>query len=187
VDNHPSHQDLCQVQQKYAADIAKAKIEHWSNFLENANTTDIWSVNKYLMNPPGNGGQTRIPMLKVKGNNGIPREVNTNKGKANILSEAFFPLKLAASTVPQAHKYPDLLPPPAPVTQEQIHVHITKLSPYRVPGPDSIPNIVLQKSENLIVPYLLPIYRSMLKKWDILSQLARIHDMHTEKTQETKL
>jgi len=145
VDDHPSHQDLHQACQKYAADIAKAKIEHWSDFLENADATDIWSVNKYLTNPPGNGGQTRIPTLKVKGNDSIPREVNTNEGKANILSEAFFPPKPAASMVPQAHKYPDSLPPPVPVTQEQIHVHITKLSPYKAPGPDSIPNIVLQK------------------------------------------
>ena len=149
--------------QKYTADIAKAKIEHWSDFLENADATDIWSVNKYLMNPPGDGGQTRIPTLKVKGNDGIPREVNTNKEKANILSEVFFPPKPAATTVLQAHEYPDLLPPPTPVTQEQIHAHITKLSPYKAPGPDGIPNIVLQKLVNLIVPYLLPTYRTMLK------------------------
>jgi len=163
VDNHPSHQDLYQAHQKYVTDIAKAKIDHWSDFLENTDAADIWSVNKYLMNPSGDGGQTRIPTLKVKGNDGIPREVNTNKGKANILSEAFFLLKPAASTVPQAHKYPDPLPPSAPVTKEQIHAHIAKLSPYKAPGLDRIPNIVLQKSANLIVPYLLPIYRSMLK------------------------
>ena len=84
--------------------------------MENADAADIWSVNKYLMNPPGNRGQTRIPMLKVKGNDRIPREVNTNEEKANILSEVFFPLKLAATTVPQAHEYPDPLLPPMPVT-----------------------------------------------------------------------
>lgn len=48
------------------------------------------------------------------------------------------------------------------VTEEQIFTHIAKLSPYKAPGPDGIPNIVLQKSAHLIAPYLLLIFRSIL-------------------------
>jgi hypothetical protein len=87
------------------ADIAKAKTDHWNNYLENADSTDIWTANKYLTNPVGDGGQSRIPILKVKGSFGLTREVNTNEGKAKILAEAFFPPKPVTSTVPQEYEY----------------------------------------------------------------------------------
>lgn len=102
-------------------------------------------------------------MLKVKGSNGLVREVNTNEGKAKALAEVFFPPKPMTSSVPQEYNYPDPLPSPSPITEEQIHAHITKLEPYKAPGPDRIPNIILQKSANLIVPYLLPIYRLIMR------------------------
>lgn len=85
-----------------------------------------------------------------------------NKGKAKLLAEAFFPPKPATSTVPQEYQYPAPISSVTTVTEKQIHAHISKLSPYKAPGPDKIPNIILQKLANLVVPYLLPIYRSIL-------------------------
>jgi Reverse transcriptase (RNA-dependent DNA polymerase) len=120
-------------------------------------------VNKYISNPVGNGGRTRIPMLKVKDDNRTTREVNTNEDKAKSLAKAFFPPKPATSMVPQNYSYPTPLPSPPQVTEEQVHAHISKLSPYKAPGPDQIPNIMLQKAANFIVPYLLPIYRSIIR------------------------
>jgi Endonuclease-reverse transcriptase len=163
VEDHLSHQDLQQAQQKYAANIIKAKMDHWNSYLENADSSTIWTANKYITNPAGDGDQSRIPTLKVKGNDGFTREVNMNEGKAKVLAEVFFPPKPATSSVPQEFSYPDLLPSPLPITEEQIHAHIAKLSPFKAPGPDRIPNIILQKSANLIVPYLLPIYRSIMR------------------------
>ena len=164
IEDHPSHQDIRQARRKYAAEIAKAKTDHWNNYLENADGTDIWTVNRYLSNPIGDGGRTRVPTLKVKDDDGTTREVNTNEDKARSLAKAFFPPKPAISTVPQDYSYSPPLPSPPQVTEEQIRAHITKLSPYKAPGPDQIPNIVLQKTVNHIVPYLLPIYRSIIRR-----------------------
>ena len=104
-------------------------MDHWNNYLENTDSSTIWTANKYI----------------------------TNEGKAKALAEVFFPPKPTTSSVPQEYSYTDPLPSPPPITEEQIHMHIAKLWPYKAPGPDGIPNIVLQKLANLIVPYLLPI------------------------------
>ena len=156
MEDYSIHQDLQQAQQKYTADIAKAKIDHWNSFLEDAGEADIWMANKYLSSPVGDGGKTRIPMLKVKGSDGLTKEANTNKEKAKSLAEAFFPPKPAMSLVPQGYNYPSPLPSPPPVTEAQILTHITKLALFKAPGPDRIPNIVLQRAALLIVPCLLP-------------------------------
>ena len=163
VEDHPSHQDLKQAWQKYAADIVKAKSDHWNDYLEFADSATIWTANKSLTNPIGDGGQSRIPTLKVKGSDNTIKEVNTNEGKAKALAEVFFPPKPLVSLVPQVFNYPDPLPSSPPITEEQICAHIMKLLPYKAPGSDGIPNIVLQKSANILVPYLLPIYRSIIR------------------------
>jgi hypothetical protein len=153
--------------QKYAADIAKAKLDHWNDFLENMMSSDIWMANRCLSSPTSNGGRTRIHMLKVKGRDGQVTEVNTNEGKAKTLAEAFFPPKPAMSTVPRDYEYPSPLLSPLPVTEAQIHAHIVKLSPLKAPGPDWIPNIVLQKMLNHIVPYFLSTGQSYIMQYTI--------------------
>src|SRR5882724_5781646 len=45
------------------------------------------------------------------------------------------------------------------VTNEQIHRAIAKLGPFKVPGPDGIPNVLLVRCADLLVPHLGPIYR----------------------------
>ena len=124
MEGHPSHQDIWQACRKYAAEIVKAKTDHWNNFLKNAEGNNIWTVSKYLFNPTGDGGWTRIPTLKVKGDNGNTIEVNTNKGKAKYLAKAFFLPKPTTFSVPQDYNLPPLLPAPLQVTEEQIHYHI---------------------------------------------------------------
>jgi len=44
------------------------------------------------------------------------------------------------------------------ITREQICQHVAKLSPYKAPGPDSIPNIVLTRCIDTILEYLYYIY-----------------------------
>lgn len=90
------------------------------DFLEKATDTDIWTVNRYLTNPSGDGGQTRIPILKMVGRDGTIQEANTNENKAKMLAEAFFPPKPAASMVPQGYNYPDPCPEMPTVTEKQI-------------------------------------------------------------------
>lgn len=45
--------------------------------------------------------------------------------------------------------------------KEQIKSQLSKLKPYKAPGPNSIPNIVLTKCADALANRLLPIYRAM--------------------------
>lgn len=55
-----------------------------------------------------------------------------------------------------------MLDPPPP-TKQQIDKIICKLSKYKAPGSDGIPNIVLQKSYPIIANHLISIYRAILE------------------------
>lgn len=120
---------------------------------------DIWTANKYLKSPVGDGGAPRIPKLKVKDDEGIVTEFNENEDKAKIFAKLFFPPP-PAQVVPgeQQEEYPAPLPDPPPPNKQQIERIIRGLSPYKVPGPDGIPNIVLQKCFDILANYLLYIY-----------------------------
>jgi hypothetical protein len=50
------------------------------------------------------------------------------------------------------------------ITHDQIRRHIRKLKPYKAPGPDNIPNIVLVKCADILVNRLYCIYTAILKK-----------------------
>jgi hypothetical protein len=54
-----------------------------------------------------------------------------------------------------------LIPDPPPITSKQIEEQIHCLSLYKASGPDEIPNIVLQKSYELIADYLLHIFQAI--------------------------
>lgn len=89
--------------------------------------------------------------------------INNNKDKAKLFAKAFFPVALEMPTDFSHHNYPEPLPDPPQITLEQLTRHIRKLSPYKVHVPDGIPNIVLQKSMDLINDHLLTIFRAAIK------------------------
>jgi len=62
------------------------------------------------------------------------------------------------------HRYPWPCGRAGKITKDQILKQIKKLKPYKAPGPDSIPNIVLTKSADLLVDRLALIYKAILKK-----------------------
>jgi hypothetical protein len=49
------------------------------------------------------------------------------------------------------------------LTRDQISRHLAKLKPYKAPGPDGIPNIVLTKCADLCLDRLYNIYNAMIK------------------------
>jgi hypothetical protein len=125
---------------------------------------DIWTANKYLNNPVGDGGMPRIPTIKVRNHAGREVEVNDNEDKAKVFAKAFFPeppAQLEDEDDPE--EYPDPLPDPPAPDKRQIEKAIRRLSPFKAPGPDGIPNIVLQKCFNIIADCLLQIYRAILR------------------------
>lgn len=161
IEIHPSHRALRKIRNKYGNAIIEAKRQHWSDFLEEATADDIWTANKYLKEPVGDGGNPRIPTLKVDAPGDLAREVNTNEGKAILFGDTFFPKPPTLSGTPREYDYPDPLPNPPKITPGQIERQIRRLSPYKASGPDEIPNIVLQKSYDLIADHLLHLFQAV--------------------------
>lgn len=159
---HAVHGEYRQMRNTYAEQIWKAKVQHWVDFLENVMERDIWTANNYIKEPIGDGGKARIPTLKATDQSGRTQEFTTNEDKAEALARAFFPKKPEVSSVPPCYTYPPPLAPPEPITKDQVRRHISRLSPFKAPGPDGIPNIVLQKAVDHIIEYLVHIYRAIL-------------------------
>lgn len=76
--------------------------------------TELWTANKYLNEPVGDGGRARVPSLWAKDEHGNKVEYNSNEEKADALARAFSPCRPETS-VPEEYDYPEPLPKPAPI------------------------------------------------------------------------
>ena len=85
----------------------------------------------------------------------------TNKEKSAMLKRLMFPIKHGGCMVP-AESYGDQLPSPPEIMESQVRRHIAKLSPHKAPGADSIPNIVIKMSADIIMPHLLQIFHTTI-------------------------
>ncbi|KAF9441567.1 hypothetical protein P691DRAFT_643470, partial [Macrolepiota fuliginosa MF-IS2] len=85
-----------------------------------------------------------------------------NEEKMEALTDAFFPGRPPHSTIPEDHQY--LIPPESRmmINEAQVIANIQALAPHKAPSPDGIPNVVLQKMADLIVSYLVHIYKVIL-------------------------
>lgn len=115
-----------------------------------------------MSTPAGDGGKCRIPVLKLT-KDGQESQATTNNEKASMLAKSFFPPH-PPDEAPLQFVYPRPACEFSPITKEQIKRQLARLKPYKAPGPDSIPNIVLTKCANILVDRLLPIYRAMTEK-----------------------
>ena len=127
-------------------------------------SANIWTANKSIKEQVGNGGCTRIPVLKQKDNRGNETQINDNDKKAELLAKTFFPDAPNTPIDYDQNRYPKLLPDPPQLNRNQLKRHINKLSPYKAHSPDGIPNIVLQKCTDLIIDQLILIFRTILEK-----------------------
>jgi hypothetical protein len=163
ITNHPSHRELRRKSKVYGKAIISAKRAHWAEYLEDMVASDIWTANKYLKNPVGDGGLPRIPTIRVRDAAGSETEINDNEDKAKVFVKSFFPPPPTAQEEdPTAFEYPEPLPNPPLPDRARIERTIRKLPSYKAPGPDGIPNIVLQKCFDTITDYLLHIYQAIL-------------------------
>src|ERR1700678_198148 len=160
--NHPSHEELRTKSSQYGEQIVQAKRQHWINYLEDMTAADMWTANKFIREPVGDGGSPRIPTLKVKSQEGVEILVNDNEEKARIFARLFFPPAPPIQENYDQFEYPEPLPDPPRITVGQIRRLIAKLSPHKAPGPDGIPNIVLQKCVDIIISRLIRIYRAIM-------------------------
>ncbi len=164
VENHPIHLQVKQKSNQYGDKIIQAKRQHWSNFLEEMSTNEIWTANRFLKEPSGDGGSLRIPTLKVKHDDGRETDVNDNMEKANIFARMFFPPPPLAIGVLAQHEYLTPLSNLPALTKKQIEDQVQRLSPYKAPGPDEIPNVVIIRCLDLIIEYLFYIFQAILEK-----------------------
>jgi ribonuclease HI len=161
--NHPAHRLMRDASNRYGEEIISAKRQHWSSYLEDMDASGIWTANRYLKDPVGDGGNPRIPTMMTTDEEGRQIETNENQSKATLFAKTFFPPPPATTNIPQNYQYPAPLPDPPPITRCQIERQIRRLSPYKAYGPDEIPNIVLQRCLDLIIDYLYHIYRAIIK------------------------
>ncbi|KZT19784.1 hypothetical protein NEOLEDRAFT_1232303 [Neolentinus lepideus HHB14362 ss-1] len=107
VPDHPSHHIFRQAEQNYQDAIRKQKSKHWEEWMTHVSGKDIWTANKFISGPVGDGGKTRVPTLKIKDAAGqIIGEATTNEDRAQQLANSFFPQPPAHSLVD-----PDTAPP----------------------------------------------------------------------------
>ncbi|KIJ29074.1 hypothetical protein M422DRAFT_269597 [Sphaerobolus stellatus SS14] len=136
--------------------LRKAKQDHWKIWLEDIDERGIWTAGKYAKNSPTDGGRTLIPTLHKKDTNGhLLAMFDTAPTKAAALAEIFF-LSQPSSLPPMPD---DDTPDPAPLCFQmpwlhQVLNHIEKSKPFKAPGNNGIPNIILKKCATLIAPFL---------------------------------
>jgi len=148
---------------RYDSKLEYNKKQHWRDWLERAEEPDIWTANRYVTAPDTDSGKARIPVLKVT----VDREettVRTNSKKSAALAKGFFPPKLVVSLVHPNTKYPPQCQVDVRITADQLRKQLRKLKPYKAPGPDGIPNIVLTKCAALLTDSLLSIYKAMFER-----------------------
>jgi hypothetical protein len=161
--SHPVHEEHAEAARLYDRTLERTKRQHWRDWLERAIDPDIWMVHKYISAPATDGAKACIPALKHKiGNMETTASSNTEKSKA--LAKSFFPAKPRDVGIPAGVTYPKACSRPSQITKEQIAHHIQRLKPYKAPGPDSIPNIVLMRSADLLTNRLLVIYKAMVER-----------------------
>ena len=160
---HAIHEKHSAAAKNYRRVLEQTKRQHWRDWLEKADDPDIWTAHRLTASTWGDGGKARIPTLKHTVDE-VETLANTNLDKAHALAKGFFPIRPPADVALAESVYPPQCENAGDITTEQINAQFRKLKPYKAPGPDGIPNIVLTKSANLIVDRLLHVYKAMLER-----------------------
>ena len=160
---HPIHGEHKEAAKRYDKTLQFTKKQHWRDWLERAEEPDIWTVQRMTSAPATDGGKARIPILKRKTGE-QETAASTNKEKSAMLAQGFFPPKPQDDRIQQGYKYPRQQQVRSKITREQIRSQLRRIKPYKAPGPDGIPNIVLTKNAQLLTDRLLLIYEAMFER-----------------------
>jgi len=161
--SHAIHAEHKEASKTYVKTLKTTKQQHWCSWLERAKDPDIWAVHRLISTPASDGGKARIPALKFKVGE-VEKTVFTNSKKGAALAKGFFPKKPQTQDIQEDKEFPKMCSKVGKVTKDQIRKQLKKLKPYKAPGPDGIPNIVLTKNADILVDRLYPLYVAMLDK-----------------------
>ena len=156
---HTIHAEHKEASREYDKTLQYNKKQHWRDWLERAEEPDLWTMHRITSALATDGGKARIPTLKhiVEGQETFAR---TNDDKSTALAKGFFPPKPEEDHTLTGYEYPRQCEPAGKITAEQIQNQIRKLKPFKAPGPDGIPNIVLMKCAQQLTDRLLRIYEA---------------------------
>jgi ribonuclease HI len=159
---HHLHVEHTAAVKLYRDTLETTKKQHWRDWLEKAEDPDIWTVNKLITSQPTDGGKSRIPTLNCGTGESVKR-VTTNGEKSKELAKNFFPTKPREIIQEEVGEYDPCCAADS-ITREQIERQLRRIKPYKAPGPDGIPNIVLTKCADLLLDRLLQIYKAIYDK-----------------------
>ena len=128
--------------------LEHTKRQHWRDWLEKADDPDIWTTHRYMSTPAGDGGKSRIPVSKLT-KEGQENTATTSKEKSRMLASTFFPPSPPENTALH-FVYPKPVAKFNHIPRDQIKQQLARLKPYKAPGPDSIPNIILTRCANIL-------------------------------------
>jgi len=161
--SHKIHAQHKEAAKRYDGTLNYTKKQHWRDWAERADEPDIWMASCMVSAPVTDSGKARIPILKFK-EGGQEASARTNGEKSAVLAKGFFPPKPAVNTVQPNTKYPKQCQGGVKITADQIRKQLRKLKPYKAPGPDGIPNVVLTKCTDMLISRLLDIYDTMFER-----------------------
>ena len=142
--------------------MTETRSQDWMDWLEGASQQDLYLANKYISSEPTDYLNARISPLHMY-TNGLPDVADDNEKKVKVLAHSFFPPPPAVLTVPLNQIYPTPLKGPHFFTRSKIRQVIQSLSPYKAPGPDKIPNVVLMKCVKALIDHLFYIFRAVFE------------------------
>ena len=160
---HAIHRAHVAAVKNYRKILEQTKRQHWRDWLEKAEDPDIWTAHRLITSQGSDGGKARIPALIYKVGDS-EKTASTNKEKGNILAKGFFPTKPPNDNALADAKYPKACSRAGKITPEQVSAQLKKLKPYKAPGPDGIPNVVLTKCADIIAVRLSHIYVALLEE-----------------------
>jgi ribonuclease HI len=143
---------------EYHAQMAKAKRQHWQDWLEAANEKSIWNAHKYVANASLDTTATKTPTLNHKGSS-----AETNEQKGKVLREVLFPPPPTAQLDDISEAVYDQPLEDIAVDELEVRNVISSLPPFKAPGPSGIINAAIQRLSPELTPILTRILNACLK------------------------
>ena len=152
--SHPCHWDYHLQCNAYTGLVQSTKKQHWIEWLENADETNIWSINCLMSGPSTDGGRTWTPPLKTTSEDNCTQLAIDNWHKTMLLFKLFFPLQGINLCQDPARRYSPPIFKYEPISDQQIAWVIAKMSPYKATGTSGLSNAVLTHCADLLTPHL---------------------------------